>query len=387
LAHAEPTAPEATLASAEPPRWRGFRLVDEAHDAELRIRGLLQADGVFLLGDASPSRFEVRRARITLDAKLGRFALRIQPQWTPGGVALLDGYIDARVRDALILRAGKMKTPLGLEMAQSISALIFPERGLTTSLVPTRDLGVQAFGKVAGGILTYAIGVFDGAADGATPDGNIGESFDLAGRVFVEPFRATSIAPLAQLGIGVAGGWGLERGAVTESGLGVYRTITRATYLRYEDGVFADGARFRVNPQLWWYWGPLGLLGEYVYSSQEVRGGAEAARIGDQAFTVVGSYLLTQESASYAGVTPSRSLGAFELDARYDQLDLDDEAIAAGFVAADSPTVVRTWGVGLSYWASTIVRGTLAFNRTTFDGQGAVRAPENALILRIQAQL
>jgi phosphate-selective porin OprO/OprP len=272
-------------------------------------------------------------------------------------------------------------------MTQPIAALIFPERGLTTSLVPTRDLGVQAFGEVAGGVLAYAFGVFDGATDGATPDGNLGESFDLAGRVFVEPFRATSIAPLAKIGIGVAGGWGLEHGTATESGLGVYRTVTRATYLRYEDGGFADGARFRVNPQLWWYWGPLGLLGEYVYSSQRVRGPTETARIGNQAFTVVGSYVLTQESASYTGVTPRRSLGAFELNARYDQLDLDDEAIAAGFVAADSPTLVRTWGVGLSYWATAVVRATLAFNRTTFDGPGAVRAPENALFLRAQAQL
>lgn len=373
-------------------RWRGFRLQAPELDAELRIRGLVQADAVFLIDDDNEqnNRFEIRRGRIAISGKIGRFfGFRVEPQFTPGNVVLLDAYVDARlVDDALVLRAGKMKTPLGIEMLQSVSVLILPERGLSTSLVPNRDIGVQFLGELGDGLFDYAIGVFGGAPDRATPDGNVDDNVDLAGRVFVQPFHTTSMAALRNVGIGLAGSWGIERGAEADSGLARYRTVTRDTYARYEDGVVADGQRFRINPQLWWYWGPLGVLGEYVYSAQRVRSDSAVQTLGNQAWTVGASYVLTQEDATYGGVAPSRPWGAFELAGRYGELHFDEQAFTQGFLSASRPSVVRAWGVALNYWANAVVRAQVAFEQTRFEAyMGEARSPENALFTRLQVSL
>ena len=48
--------------------------------------------------------------------------------------------------------------------------LLFPERSLASSLVPNRDVGVQAQGDLASAKLFYAAGVFNGIPDGTSCD-------------------------------------------------------------------------------------------------------------------------------------------------------------------------------------------------------------------------
>ncbi len=382
----EPIAKEVSPARGE---WPGFRVEVPGRDSEVRVRGLVQADGLFFIDDErdQSDRFEIRRARVALQGKIGKvFGFRVEPQWTPGNVVLLDAYVDVRVFDALIVRAGKQKTPLGLEMLQPVTALILPERGLSTALVPLRDIGVQVLGEVAGGVFSFAAGVGSGAADQVLPDGNVDDAFDAYGRVFVQPFRASESPALRDLGVGVAGSWGRETGGEADGGLGRYRTGARDTFARFADDVVADGDRWRLNPQLWWYFGAFGLIGEYVYSEQEVRRGADARAVGHHAWTAGASYVMTRERASYRGVTPAHTGGAFEVAARFGELHLDDGAIEAGLFRAGAPDVVRAWGASLNYWAHAAVRAQLAFEQTRFERPGAAsRSPENALYLRLQA--
>lgn len=361
--------------AAEPAKWRGLRLT--ADGGELRVGGLVQADGVWLVDDEAGQvdRFEVRRARVRIDGRLGeRVGVRFQPQFTPGGVVVLDGFVDLTlVGDALTLRMGKQKTGLGIEMLQLITSLLLPERGLTTSLVPVRDIGLALRGRA--GVFEYQLGVMNGAPDGSNRDGDVADGFDVDARVAVRP-----VPSLGDVGFALAGGYGEDEGTADDTGLARYRTVTRAPVARFGEGVVADGIRWRFNPQAWAYVGPLGALAEYVRSSQAVRGATGARAVANQGWLIGASWVLTGEDAAFAGITPAGALGAVEVAARYGELRFDEGAIEAGVLVG--PAVARSWGVALNHVPHGAARVQLAFEQTRFDG---ALPTESAVFLRFQA--
>jgi hypothetical protein len=73
-----------------------------------------------------------------------------------------DAWVDVKLHAAARVKVGKLKSPFGLERLQSATALGFVERGFPTALAPNRDVGVQVWGDVAGGVVSWAAGVFDG---------------------------------------------------------------------------------------------------------------------------------------------------------------------------------------------------------------------------------
>ena len=107
---------------------------------------------------------------------------------------------------ALQLRAGKFKTPVGLEQLQVDRDTWFNERSLVTDLVPNRDLGFQLWGDIAGGALSYAVGVFNGVGDARnSSNADFEDHREVAARLFVQPFKKSGAAALQGLGFGVAG--------------------------------------------------------------------------------------------------------------------------------------------------------------------------------------
>ena len=108
---------------------------------------------------------------------------------------------------------GKFKSPVGLERLQSATALAFVERAYPTALVPNRDVGVMLHGNLAGGVVAYAAGVFNGAPDGGSVDLDLADGKDVAGRLFLSPFKRGGGA-LEGLGFGIAGTTGKQTGAL-----------------------------------------------------------------------------------------------------------------------------------------------------------------------------
>src|SRR5690606_2908160 len=101
------------------------------------------------------------------------------------------------------------------------------------------------------------------------------------------------------------------------------------------------------------YVGPVGLLGEYIRSEQEVAEATSGGRaaLEHSAWQLTGSWVLTGEKASYRGVRPdnpfvpgSGGWGAFELVARYGELDVDDAAFPLfASPAASASTLGLNW--------------------------------------------
>ncbi|HYG61975.1 MAG TPA: porin, partial [Thermoanaerobaculia bacterium] len=248
----------------------------------LKVRGYVQLDGRFWQGDEerpATDTFLLRRVRPIFEGTLYKnFDFRIMPDFGGGTTVLQDAYIDGRFSPAAKVRVGKFKAPVGLERLQSGTDILFVERALPTNLVPNRDLGIQLFGDFAGGGVTYAVGVFNGVPDGGTADSDTNDSKDVAARLFFQPFLAGGGA-FKNLGVGIAASQGSQEGTLTAPGLAGYRTPGQQTFFSYRsDGtatgtVIADGDRFRLSPQAYFYYGPFGLLTEYVQSTHEVRRG------------------------------------------------------------------------------------------------------------------
>ncbi len=281
---------------------------------------LVQTDARFYVADDERplnDTLVVRRARPILDGTLWKIVdFRLMSDFGGGSSTLVDAYLDLKLSRALRVRAGKAKVPVGLEALLEDASLLFVERGLPSLLAPVRDVGVQVTGEPWGGRLQYAAGVFNGAPDGATGDGDNADDKDVAARFFVRPFQrpAGEAAPPVSLGFGVAASFGEQSGTASAPNLPAFRTAGQQTFFSYRtDGtaagtVIADGERTRIAPQGWLYSGPWLVLAEWTESRQEVRRDAERAELTHRAWQVVGSWAITGEDVTERGLAPRRAV-------------------------------------------------------------------------------
>lgn len=383
---------------------KGLSIKSPASDGiEVKFKALVQGDGRFFLGEErNPQNdsFLLRRVEPTLEGTWGPLlGFRVQAQLAGDSATLNDAYLDIRFDPRATLRMGKFKQPFGLEQLQSSGAIATIERGLPTELTPARDLGIQLQGEFASSTLNYAVGVFNGTVDGrdaatANPD----NEFEATARVFWEPFKNAANA-WSGLGVGIATSVGDNFGTGNNF-LPRYRTPGQVQFFGYRSEAAADGLHRRWSPQAYYYAGPLGLLGEYVTSEQEVRllGGAAAGRakhLENTAWQVSGSWVLTGEDASYRGVarpnhpftSGAAGWGALELVARYGELDIDDDAFPLFANPATSASRAQAWSVGLNWYLTQNLKLATTYTRTTFAGgasAGADREDEKTLFTRAQ---
>jgi phosphate-selective porin OprO/OprP len=374
----------------------GFVIKSADGAFQLRLRGYVQADGRFFPGGApalGTSAFFLRRARPISEATVWKyFTVRVTPDFGQGRVVLFDAYLDLRLSAAFTLRAGKAKPPVGFERLQSALDVRFAERALPTNLVPNRDVGLVALGELGGGVVAYGVGVFNGVPDFGNLDGDATNDKDLAARVFARPFR-NGAAALRGLGLGVAASTGSEHGTVSAPSLAAYVTPGQQPMFRYRDSAVANGRRTRVTPQGYYYFGPMGLLGEYVVSSQGMTRGSATSQVRNTSWQVAGSWFVTGENASFTTVTPRRPFdpaaghwGAIELAARYSALAVDDSAFPTFANTTTSIHDAKAWAVGVAWHFAPAVKVEINYEQTRFAGGAASgnRATEHFLVTRFQ---
>jgi phosphate-selective porin OprO/OprP len=381
----------------------GFSISSPDKKFVLKLRGLIQTDArIFIDGPLANGAKTIvpRSIRPYIEGTVfQRFDFRLVPDFGNGTTTIQDAYVDARFFPELALRVGKFKVPVGLERLQPESATIFAERSLATNLVPNRDLGVQLWGDISGGVISYAFGLFNGVPDGGSTDLDVNDHKDFAGRLFFQPFLKTDVTPLKGLGIGVGASYGQELGVVAATALPTYKTPGQQTFFRYlSDGtaantVIANGATARVVPQLSYLYGPFSLQGEYAISRQKVTRAATSATLTNKAWQATTSFVLTGENASFKGVKPRHPFsikdhgwGALEVAARYHELDVDNNAFPTFASATASASDARAFGGGVNWYLNDNLRATADFDHTSFKG-GAItgnRVSENLLLGRLQ---
>jgi phosphate-selective porin OprO and OprP len=407
---------------------QGFRIQSADAQNVLRLRGVLQFDGRYFPDDITPATQDtwlLRRVRPILEGTLnGIYDFRFTPDFAQGKTVVQDAYIAARFKPWATLTAGKFKVPVGLERLQSATDIRFIERAFPTSLVPNRDLGVTFGGDISGGVVNYAVGYFNGVSDGGSSDGNTptpdaenDTKGDWAARVFFQPFLNSDNFALRGLGFGVGGTYVNSTGSITTTLLPSYRTPGQQSFFSYRgatvaagatpgaDRTFADGERVRWSPQAYYSIGSFGVLGEYVNVSQDVTratptAGVRSATLDNTAWQVQLAWFATGEDESFRGFTPGSvfsldagTWGALEFVARYQELDIDDDAFVGGsnsFANPDSSaSKASAWGVGVNWYLNQNYKWSINYDVTSFEGgaaAGADRPDEKALFTRFGLQ-
>ena len=399
---AQKAAPKITLGG------NGFSFASGDSNFVAQLHGLVQFDSRSFFNDGGVNGndgFLLRRARPIFSGTVFHdFDYNFTPDFGGSTVQIQDAYLNYRYSPEFQVQAGKFKSPIGLEQLQSDPVTSFNERSLATALVPNRDLGLDLHGDLFGGVASYAVGVFNGAPDYSSTTTNSSFQDDKAfvGRVFYQPWKNSDVNALRGFGFGIAGSYEANH-PNTNSATGLtpgYVTDGQQKFFSYNAGVNASGAQWRLSPQAYYYYGPFGLLAEYVVSDQQVSKAASHADLQNKAWEVSGSWLLTGEDASYAGITPlhpfdprNNQWGAWQLVARYGELNVDRQAFT-GSIFADpkkSAAGAQAWSVGLNWYLNKNIRADLSYSRTTFSGftgsttAGLVPAqPENVLFSRLQ---
>lgn len=378
---------------------RGLSFTSGDKNFNVRVGALVHADFRYYDNDDADTAkdgFLFRRVRPTLQGTYQeKFGFRITPELAGSNFQLLDATISYNHSPALVFTAGKFKGPFDLERLQSGAAISFIERAYPTTLGPNREIGVQLSGALSENRVSYAFALGNGVTDGQNSVTNPDDDLESAARLFVTPFAPQKDSILAGLGLGVAATYG-DKTLGAPSG---YVSNGQVNIYSWSSGVAASGKHIRLSPQATYYYGPLGLLTSYVSSEQELQRGVNHRTLTHEAWVAQGTYVLTGENASYAGVTPARPFkaggegwGAFEVAARVSAVDFDNNSFTGATTArfadpSTSVTAATSYGVGLNWYLNRNLKAVLNYEKTVFDGGAAAggdRPDENAVLSRLQ---
>jgi len=378
----------ATSAAAQtvPP----FVVQSDDGDNRLQLGALVQADGRFAIDDPQDrvvDTFMLRRLRAIVQGRVARhFDFYVNIDFAGGAVNIRDAYVDTTFSPAFRIRVGKAKAPFSYDRLILAANTLMGERGLTSTVAPDRDIGVQLLGDLAGARVSYAVALTNGVIDGGSADADTNDAKDLTARIVVHPWSGSPQHPLSGLGLAVAGNTGTHGPALPS-----FVSASRETYFSY-DGAVEQGRRSRWSPQAFYYRGPFGGYAEFVRSRGDIAKSGAAGDIDHDAWQVVASWVLTGEPASERTVRPKVDFdppgghyGALQLVARVERLAVSREAISRGLESPGSSRTADAWTTGLDWYLNPYVKWLFGFTRTIFDGDASgPRHAENLIVARAQ---
>lgn len=389
------SAPDSTAPTAVVTADRdGFRIGSPDGRFALHIRGDVQIDGRFFPEGApfpGASTFDVRRVRTAFNATLDRrFRVQTMVDFGNGNARLQDAFVDLRATDAVTVRVGRFKVPVGLEFIQSPGFLFFAERAYPSDVVPRRDVGALLNASL--GPFTIDAGLTNGVVDGRSGNLDFDSGKDVVGRVYVEPFDDGSL--LDDAGIGVGATHGLHRGSVDASRLPTFASRGGQTVFAYRSGAFANGRVTRISPQAYVPVGPVGFMVEAVQTQARVDTRTRSATLTHRSWQASASVSLTGDDATFGRLVPRRPFapkrgqwGAVDLVGRVQQLRFDDDAFPS-FAAPDrTADRVTAWGVGLNWTLTAHARVSLNVEQTRATTPGDVRLLDTETLVTSRVQL
>ena len=257
---------------------------------------------------------------------------------------------DPRVR----FRVGRMKTPYLYEYFSIAEGdLIAPERSLYAgNLAGNRQIGAMFLGDIFEDRVGYAAGIFNGPRRSF---GDFNSDKDLFFYLNTRPFlHAESLPALKYLNLGGSVNGGTEDNSTQptvfttandETSSNAVATSLSPAFLTLNGNVLEQGKRVQYSGHLAYFYKSFMLLGEYGGGSAGYGFSGKpnsTTQIPLQGYMVQATYFLTGEQLTRRvnvvrplhdfGFKNGRfALGAFEVHARFSELDLGKQIFAAGF--------------------------------------------------------
>jgi phosphate-selective porin OprO and OprP len=374
-----------------PPRGEGSVVSFTARDdVAVTLSGYLQVDSRWLSGATQrlPDGIVLRRARFIVDAALPNgWHLRLQPDFGQGRVQVQDAFVGLE-REGILFRAGRFRPNYGVERMQSSSTLLFPERSLINSLVPSRSFGTQlrwnrgAWTVTTGGFRT-PIGTDAAAIDtDGDVEATIGSGHDVLLRT-AWAWRREAHYVDAQ-GSVLAG---RERGSLESPAMARILTVGQQPIAAFRnDGtvtgtVTAAGTRRRASVGAIAGTGRSMLALETAMLSQRGALNGVGGTVTTMGTVLRANRVWNGRQLPSQDIMPASARGAFEAGLRLGTLGSWGDGADALLSPLSDRRVVSA-GIAVGWIPGTLTRMSLAYDITATDGWSRVR--EHALMLRVQ---
>lgn len=295
-------------------------------DFRFMLRGRIHFDTAFYDEDDVPMNdgFLFRRTRMGMDGQVHKdWRFRVEYDFAENGTAANDVRVQYRGWDFATLTMGQFKMPFSLEELTSSNNVTFMERALPNEFATARKIGFALNGSVDDFGWTAAV---YGRSIGQTVVGD--QPLNLGARVTWGP----QIGDNQRLHLGLA--YAREETDDANSMRIRQRPESRVDGARLVDTGDLAGVTDidKLGVEAAWIAGPLSLQGEYM-TAKLTRDGAEDPTM--DGYYVQAAYTLTGESRGYSGgamsgIRPSGPGGAWEVAARYSNINLNDSGVTGG---------------------------------------------------------
>ena len=334
--------------------WKeGLNFDSQDGSFKLKIGGRLQNDWFWSSEEDSiksnvgeqEDGVEFRRARIYFSGLIyDNVEYKLQFGFEGGDVDLQDAYLALTDFPFGTLKMGRFNEPFSLDELTSSKYITFMERALPNALSPGRNNGFMLYNVASNERMTTAVGVFRDTDDYGEDSGDDG-GYNVTGRITVLPIYRDKGASLLHIGLGYS--YRNPDDSVQ------YRQRPEAHLAEYfiDTGSFAGDQADLLGLEAAWVNGPVSLQGEYIKTDVNRIGGSDVTFDG---YYIQASYFLTGEHRSYktseaafSRTRPKKNYssgggrGAWEVNARYSELDLNDGGITGGEL--DNITAGLNW--------------------------------------------
>jgi phosphate-selective porin OprO/OprP len=346
--------------------WKnGLRVESNDGDFKFKFGGRVHLDAMNVFPDAVldtmidiRSGVEFRRLRLYSSGQVfGNVKYKVQLDFAGGVTRLKDVYITiTKIPYIGNIQLGQFKEPLGLELLTSSNFITMIERSLSNPLFPDRNTGIMVFNNILNQRMTWAAGYFLPSDDFGT---YVGNKYHLTGRLTGLPiYKNDDKYRVLHIGAGYSFQYEDNEKYVLKSRPESHLLPTIAL-------AEIDHAK-SVNVAT----GELALvLGSFHFQTEyamQVAQTSENSTLQNKyyyfhAYHGIVSWFITGEhknydtkSAAFGRVSPKKNFGkeggagAFELAARYSNIDLDDTDIQGGFVSNIS--------LGLNWYLNPVTR-------------------------------